>query len=286
MFYEARAKEGDVRGLLSLAPQEAKRLIAKAVARIPEVKRALSDGWVIIANGTTNAFVAEEILGIKIDRSNYTIGCIAAGEITANISPDRMRPFILKKGEPQDMYLEEGLREMGKGDVFIKGASAVDPYGKAGVLLAGDGGGTIGRALPFIISRDIELIVPVGLEKLIPSVEEASRRTGIFYFKYSFGIPSHLFVFPNPKVITEIQAFAILFGVKATLIGGGGIAGSEGSTIFSIEGDEEAVRRAFELVREIKGEPPLKSPPKIFKKSRELSMDALKILEEFRSRRW
>jgi len=41
------------------------------------------------------------------------------------------------------------------------------------------------------------------------------------------------------------------------------VAGSEGSVHFSLAGDEETVEKAFELVKSIKGEPPVGSPEKL-----------------------
>ncbi|MFC2002033.1 hypothetical protein ACFLUZ_06005, partial [Chloroflexota bacterium] len=49
--------------IVVLNSSESKRLIAKAVAVLPEVKAALKKGTLIIGWGGTNAFVAEEILG-------------------------------------------------------------------------------------------------------------------------------------------------------------------------------------------------------------------------------
>ena len=52
--------DDQVSGILVLTPAESKRLIAKAVVAMPQVKRALEKGRVIIANGTTTASVAGE----------------------------------------------------------------------------------------------------------------------------------------------------------------------------------------------------------------------------------
>jgi len=62
----------------------------------------------------------------------------------------------------------------------------------------------------------------------------------------------------NGKVVTEIQAFDILFGLTAVHVGGGGVSGSEGTVVLSVTGEEAEVRKAIELVESIKGEPPLK----------------------------
>ena len=92
---------------------------------------------------------------------------------------------------------------------------------------------------------------------------DAAKQTGIFHFTYSTGIPVKLVPIPLATVITEIEAFAILAGVKTYHIGSGGVAGSEGSVHLSVTGDEEAIEKAFELVKSIKGEPQVGLPEKL-----------------------
>ena len=55
--------------------------------------------------------------------------------------------------------------------------------------------------------------------------------------------------------------------MKATHIGSGGVGGSEGAVVLSIEGEESKVEKAFELVKSIKGEPPVVAPDSVFIKS-------------------
>ena len=57
------------------------------------------------------------------------------------------------------------------------------------------------------------------------------------------------------RVVTEIEAFELLTEVSAINIGGGGVNGAEGSRTFLLKGDEESVRKAFELAKGIIGEP-------------------------------
>ncbi len=45
-----------------LTPQSGKRLIAKTIANHPAIRKALKNGTVVIVAGTTNGYVAEEIL--------------------------------------------------------------------------------------------------------------------------------------------------------------------------------------------------------------------------------
>jgi len=266
MFYDQsnwnqKLGEAPVRALVSLTPAESKRLIAKGVVVLPEVRQALEQGIVIIGRGTTNAFVVEEMTGNKIEpKYLYTVGLIMDGELAA-LSPDEgIKPVVLRHGKPDGTSAADALQEFRGGDVAIKGASAVDSEGNAGVLAAGERGGTIGEILPVVLPRGSCLIVPVGLEKLIPSVAQAARVTGIFRFKYSTGLPAGLVPIPNALVVTEVQAFQILTGVKATSVAAGGIAGSEGTVVLSLEGEVAQIEQALSLVKSIKGELPVGRP--------------------------
>ena len=62
--------------------------------------------------------------------------------------------------------------------------------------------------------------------------------------------------------VTELDALAILAGVDATHVASGGIAGSEGAVLVTIEGTEQQVQRAYEIVNGIKGEPAVAHPGK------------------------
>ena len=250
-----------VRALFSLIPAESKRLIAKGVVALPEVRRALEQGIVVVGRGTTNAFVAEELTGQKIDpKCHYAAGIIVDGELSALPVGTRLKPIVLRQGKRTNISTAEALHDFRERDVVIKGANAVDPEGNAGVLAASDIGGTIGEVLPIVLPRGGYLIIPVGLEKLIPSVAEAARVSGIFRFKYSTGLPAGLVPIPNALVVTEIQAFQILTGVKAVPIAAGGVAGSEGIVVLSLEGTAAQIERAFSLVKLVKGEPPVSKP--------------------------
>ena len=44
-----------------LTPAEARRLIAKAIIQMPEFQKAWKDAYVLLAGGTTNAFIAQEL---------------------------------------------------------------------------------------------------------------------------------------------------------------------------------------------------------------------------------
>jgi len=246
------------RALAVLTSAESKRLIARGVAALPEVKQALGTGRLIIANGTTNAFVAEELLGIAVPKLRYAAGIVAHGKLAVTETAQRLLPYVSVQGRRVNISWEAVLREFEAGDVFIKGANAIDHHGFAGVLVGSPEGGTIGASLGILSARGCHLIVPVGLEKLVPSVMEAARHTGIGRIQRASGFPAALVPLPTARVITEIQALNLLAGVRVWHVASGGIAGSEGAVVLVIEGEQPEVEKAFSLIESIKGEPPVK----------------------------
>ncbi len=89
------------RALVTLRPSESKRLIAKAVVAMDEVQKALKNGFVYIATGTTAAYIAEELLGEKIEKEKWTVGTISKGGRTC-VTPKATWPkhLVLYKGKP------------------------------------------------------------------------------------------------------------------------------------------------------------------------------------------
>jgi hypothetical protein len=251
---------------------------------LPEVRNALRKGTVIISRGVTCAFVAEEVVGMRIEaKAQYAMGCVCNGETTINTSPDRLAPYVIRDGKPADIVPAEAVKGFTRDDVLIKGANAVDREGNAADLVINEFGGSLGEAMPIVAGRGAHFICPVGLEKLIPSVSEAAPKCGIFRFKYATGLPCGLIPLVNARVVTEIQALEILCGVSATHVASGGIGGSEGAIVLSIEGEEEPLEKAFDLIKSIKGEPPVAAPPKILPPAAASNYDAQKMWQNFRN---
>jgi len=240
---------------VTLTPAESKRLIAKAVAALPEVKRALRQGTIVIGLGTTNAHVAEELLGEKIEREKFVAGVVLPKGTCVVPSELRRGNIIIRGGKLTEAKLNDVLPELTADDVFIKGANALDASGTAGVFLASHGGGTIGSALGTLMARGVNFIIPVGLEKFIPgSIQRVSKATGVFRFSYATGYPVGIMPVTG-KVITELEAFEILTGAEAITMGKGGISGAEGSVTLLVQGTQKQLSKARKLVNGIKGEP-------------------------------
>lgn len=267
MFYEVEYPQPEpgqkqISALVVLNPAESRRLLAKATVALPEVQHAYKNGMIIIARGITNAYVSEELFGIKVEpKAGQTAGMVCGGITNANSGRSPCHWHVTREGkvvEGADPNVE--ILNFGPDDVFIKGANAVDPEGNAGILTSNIKGGTIGMAWPILTTRSCHLIMPIGLEKMVPSVIEAAKHSGIYHFKYSTGLPAKLTPVVLGKVVTEIEAFAVLAGVKAYHLASGGVGGSEGAVVLALEGDEQRVKNALELVKSIKGEPPVTIP--------------------------
>jgi hypothetical protein len=267
MFYEVEIPQStssrkQISAMVVLNPADCRRLLAKATVALSEVQQAWKNGMIIIARGITNAYITEELFGIKVEpKAGQTVGLVCNGITTSYTGPPPSTWHVIRQGkvvEGADSNVE--ILNFGADDVFIKGANALDSQGNAGIYVASIKAGTIGVAWPILTPRGCHLIIPVSLEKLVPSVIEAAKHTGLYRFKYSTGLPVKLVPVPLAMVITEIQAFGILAGIRAYHLGSGGVGGSEGSVHLALEGDEEQVEKAFELVKSVKGEPPVSLP--------------------------
>jgi hypothetical protein len=237
-----------------LTVAESKRLIAKGVAALPEVERAMAEGMLVVATGTTNAYVLEELWGKRFDKRRYRSGITTPKEPEKKEDPrgEPIPDVVFRKGEvDKSLNRYNAVEHMGKGDVYLKGANTVNYMdNQVGVLIGGPTGGTVGAVIGTIIGKGITLILPVGLEKL---TYEDIDTLHLLASDEDYEGPR---MWPiTGIIITEIEALEILTGVEATLYAAGGIAGAEGSVRLMLMGTEEEVNEALELVESIKGEP-------------------------------
>ncbi len=247
-------------GIVVITPSESRRLLAKGVLALPEVQRSRNEGLFMICRGITTAFVAEEVLGDTLTKANCTAGIVTDGRLASTLPEEGQGPWVFRDGSLTQDVFDEALKDLKATDVVVKGVNAVDHEGNVGVLAANWFGGTIGAVWPIVTARGTNIIIPVGLEKLVPSVTIAVQKCGQGLFKYVLGAKVGLMPIMTGLVLTEIEALAMLTGVTATHVGSGGVGGSEGSVIISLEGSDETVKQAFELVKSIKGEPPVPQP--------------------------
>lgn len=245
---------------VTLTPAEGKRLIAKAISCMESVQKAYKEGTLIIATSTTTGYVAEELMGKEINKGMFTAGVVTKEGASITKADGRYKHYVFEKGALKECTTPElvpYLARMGPDDVMIKGANAIDPFGAAGILLAGSGGGTIGTAWGHLIRNGAQLIIAAGLEKLVPGpLDGVAPMMGTEAIDKAMGWKCGMMVVQG-QIITEMEAMKLLFGVDVIPVAGGGIDGAEGCKIFLLEGPAENVELAFGVLSELKGEPKL-----------------------------
>jgi hypothetical protein len=246
-----------VKAAFSLTPAESKRLIAKAVVRMPEVRTALERAYVILGGGTTNAYVAQELLGRDVEPARFTAGISSTGLLCVTNPADRVPfPLIFHKGALVQKSVKEAFEDFHRETIVIKGGNAVDPEGNVGVITSGFDGGTVAATIGTVTSQGLNYIVPIGLEKMVASVKDGALYAGAKTLDYSMGADFGMYLLTRAKVVTEIQALKILFDLEAKHVASGGIGGSEGAVVLVAMGEEANVKKAIDLIEGIKGEKP------------------------------
>ena len=233
-----------------------KRLIGKAMAAHPTIKDVLEKGRLVIIAGTTNGYVAEEILesldqAQGFSRVGFRRGLTVAPGAKA-VKADFPGDVVIIDGEWQKgqtiFDVEDDLKA---GDVILKGANAFDLYGQAAVQIGHPKGGTILAALAAVVGRRVQLIVPVGLEKRVfEDVNTLAERCNAPGAKGPRLLPM-----PG-SIFTELDAISLMTGTEPSLIAAGGICGAEGSAWLGIEGTKEQIQAATELIKSVADEPP------------------------------
>jgi hypothetical protein len=242
-----------------LTVAEAKRLIAKGVAADPRVEEAMENGMVAVCKGSTNAYVAEELLGDTIDIGQYVLGRtvpVDGQEDLKEIFEGALPEFVFRDGElVEGMTVADAVREMSAGDVVIKGANALDyPSRTAGVLIGHPQGGTLGSILGAVYGKGLELIIPVGLEKQVATPDALRQGIPPPPLAAYFGLPRMWTL--QGSIFTELEACELFGADYAWHYASGGICGAEGATWILAIGKEDGIEELRQVVESVRGEPP------------------------------
>jgi hypothetical protein len=237
-----------------------KRLIAKALVKHPAVQAALEKATLLIVAGTTNGYVAQEVLKSIGQEKGFTRVGFRRGMVT----PPHFNPVAADKAHfAGDVVIVHGQWQKGKEifdviddmkapDVILKGANALDVVcGRAAVLVGHPMAGTAGALAPAVFGRRVQLIIPIGLEKRVD--HDLNDLADLLNDPAAEG-PRFL---PLPgKAFTEIDAIALLTGAQATLTAGGGVFGAEGSVWLTVTGAADQLHQAQELFNSLIHEGP------------------------------
>lgn len=241
-----------------VTPSAGKRLIAKALAKNQNVLNVAKFGTLVIIAGTTNGYIAEEILNglgeTGFSRKHFFRGL----NLPPSMKLSSEGRLVDESKFPGDVVITKGkwlgsksvndvADSLKEGDVILKGANAIDLQRKqAGILIGHPKAGTIGASLPAVVGRRVKLIIPVGLEKRVNGdlyeLAEKINAPGAGGYR----------LLPVPgQVFTEIDAIAQLTGASAELISAGGVCGAEGCLFLAVDGtkeQQEATEKLFEAV--------------------------------------
>ncbi len=213
-----------------ITPAAGKRLIAKALAKHPAINEALASGTIVIIAGTTNGYVAEEILSSTGQEKNFSRKRFFRGIVLPSGGPVTGSGRIKDEtGFPGDVVIKDGIWKQGEtifnvvddlkeGDVILKGVNALNlPKGQAGIYIGDPHGGTIGASIQAVVGRRVRLILPAGLEKRVyDDLNDLARKLNA---PGSHG-PRLLPV--AGEIVTEIEAISLLTGASAVHVAGGG----------------------------------------------------------------
>ena len=246
-----------------ISPAAGKRLIGRAMTEHPVIRKVLEEGTLVVIAGTTNGYVAEEILKSRGLSDGFSRRRFFRG-LTLPLSRPNSEPGKLPAETefPGDVVLVRGQWQPGRtifdvvddlktGDVVLKGANALDLERKrAAILIGHPKAGTIGASLQAVVGRRVELILPVGLEKrIVGSLDDLALK-----LNHPETHGPRLLPVPG-QVFTEIDAVALLTGAQAELVAAGGVRGAEGSVWLAVGGEPEQVRAAEELLKSVRKEP-------------------------------
>lgn len=237
---------------ITLTVAEGKRLIAKGIATLPEVKHALQEGKIFFKGGTTVSAVAKELAGIPLKIS----GRISPrGTRASRHSEIKGHCVLMSKGQTQivDGAVKEAVEKLKPQDVVIIGANAIDVEGYAAMCMGAPSGGGPGEAIIGMMGNGAKVLITAGLEKLIPGrIKDAVIAAGRNAMQQSQGMAVSLVPLAG-QVFTEKDAILTLAEVSCTVIAKGGIEGAEGSITMVIAGEDSEVAKVAQVINEIKG---------------------------------
>ncbi|MCC8167523.1 MAG: hypothetical protein LIQ31_15635 [Planctomycetes bacterium] len=257
--------------LVVLTPEESKRLIGKAVASMPAVKKAKNEGILGFSRCTTNAYVIEEVLGRKMENPHgYCSGYISGKGLCAVQGQDMSSLLVIEKGKenwhkPGEGNISLYLDRMGADDVIVKSGNMIDPYGNVACFSPNPGGGEIGLYVTPSLSKGIKFIIPMSINKSIPTPLQkfvGLMGTGNISPDRCRGLRCGVIPMFG-ELVTEVEAIAMLTGAVATYVACNGIASGEAAVLLLITGEDAAIAAAWDLVESIKGEPPMPEPKRV-----------------------
>ncbi|MFR9649281.1 MAG: hypothetical protein SNJ33_05015 [Rikenellaceae bacterium] len=232
---------------------EGKRLIAKGIAANKEVAARLEKGMVIITRGTTNTYIAEELVGLSADAGSFVTGSIFPTGAAGFTTEQSVGEIVIVDGEVVDMSYDDALAQMSAGDIVFKGGNILNyAKGQAAVNMGAPTGGTVAKLRKYTDIGEGKWIIPIGLEKDCSlDIEHLSQ---ILSQNNSSREGTVLLNVGKEGIYTEIEALKEFADVDIYPIALGGVGGAEGGVSLMICGSKGEVDKAMEVAKSVHGE--------------------------------
>lgn len=237
---------------VTLTVEESKEIISLGLMKHKTFVNSLERGKILLKGGTTVSKISEKLI-------NYPLricGRITSrGTVSSKNLVDGHHSIVYSKGNGDnvDENLVEVVQEFSKNDLIICGANAIDYKGNAATMIGSSDGGSIGQILNSLNDGETNIIIPVGLEKMIfGDLDEIIGKSSRNGKTISWGMAVGLMPLKG-EVFTEIEAIKQLADVDCFQIGAGGLGNAQGSVTLEIWSDSnEEFDKIFKILKEIK----------------------------------
>lgn len=237
---------------VTLTVEEGKEIIALGILKSPVFMNSFKNGKIVFKGGTTVSKITEKLLGVSLRICGRITSRGTVSSLKALESPHSIL-FCDGNWKNIDETIVKDVQGLTKNDLILCGANAFDYKGRAALMAGSPGGGNVGQSLSSWYSEGASVIIPVGIEKMIPGdldeIINKSSRTGKYL---SWGMAVGLLPLYG-EVYTEIKAIKNLADVDCFAIGAGGLAESQGSTTFEIWGSKIELDKIIDILKIIKG---------------------------------
>lgn len=236
---------------VTLTVEEGKEIIALGILKHPMMLNSIKNGKIIFKGGTTVSKITEKLFSLPLRISGRITRRGTVSSLTALNSPHSV---LLEKGKWKnvDENIVKEVKGLTGNDLIICGANAIDYKGRAALMAGSPGGGNVGESMSSWYSEGMSILIPVGIEKMIPGdLDEIIKKTSRTGKTLSWGMAVGLMPLDG-EIFTEVEAIKKLADVDCFAIGSGGLAEAQGANTFEILGSEAELEKIIVILKATK----------------------------------
>jgi hypothetical protein len=238
---------------VTLTVEEGKEIIALGILNHKKFNHSLKNGKILLKGGTTVSRISEKAIALPLRIS----GRITERGTVAELGLSKTAHTVLISGNKIldiDNTIDSEIIEFGPSDLIITGANAIDSNGNAAIMAGSPGGGLVGKSIQAWYTEGANIIIAVGIEKLIPGniltiINKTNRKNKFLSWGMSVGLIPLM-----GEIVTETEAVELLADVECFAIAAGGLGKANGSTTLQISGNDEEIAKVIEIIKSIKND--------------------------------